>query len=181
MVELAQTTLTQILIEFVQVLDLRNRRGPVPLQIIDAVFHAGFFIAAGDHTKQRIKTIMTGQSRIAIIQLTLTTLENHLGHGPGIVPPDFPRHTAKELKGLNHAGQDRFGPFRGHAHREGTSRNAPGRQENRYLPTAFGKVHVDMTEVGFQTSPRWMIQGNEGLPGLLPPSLDIPADLVIPT
>jgi hypothetical protein len=179
LIELTETALTQISIQFVQVPYPRHRRGPVALQIIDAVFHVWFFLAAGRQTKQRIKPVMTGQGRIPRLDLTLTTLEKGLGDGPGIVPPYLPGHTPEKIEGLHHPRQNGFDPLRRQGLGIATSRIAPGGHQHRYLSSAVRKIHVDMPKVGFQTSTGRMIQWDERLPGLPAVLPDVAAHLIV--
>lgn len=69
-VQLGQGTRSQIGVEFGQVLHRRDRCGPIPLQIVDAVLHVGFFVAPPRHTESWIEAIVAGQRLVSCMQLT---------------------------------------------------------------------------------------------------------------
>ena len=69
-VPLGHSTRSQIGIEFSQILHGRNRRGPIPRQIVDAVFNVGFFIAPRRHAEAWIETIVAGQRLVPGVQRT---------------------------------------------------------------------------------------------------------------
>ena len=86
------------------------------------------------------------------------------------------RHAAKESERLSHAVQDRLGAFGRQGDGERTIRPRPGRYQHRHLPTAFGKINVDVAEVALQTLTRIVVQGNEHFAALLGATAHIQAD-----
>lgn len=163
MVPLGQGTRPQVRIQLGQVLHPRNRRRPVPLQVVHAVLHIGLLIAPRRHAEPRIEAVVTGQGRIPHLHLTLPTFQDRRGHRRGVVPPDLPGHAAEELKPLDHPGQDRLGSLVGQRHGKAIARVTPRQQQHRDLLTALGQVHVDMAKVCLQPPARRMRQGDERL------------------
>jgi hypothetical protein len=145
-----QTTRTQVDVEISQVLLPRHGRGPAPLQGLDAVLHVGLFVTASWHAKQRLEHIMTGQCLVTRMQLPLPAAVNRRRHGLGVVPPNFPWHTAEKLEPLHHACQDRFGTLARQSQRERTIRVRPYQHQHGYLLAPLGKIDVDVPEVRFQ-------------------------------
>ncbi len=180
-VQLGQRTLSQIGIQFRHVLHRRDRRGPIPLQIVDAVLDVGFFVAPRRHTETGIEAIMTGQRFVPRMKLALSSLQNRRGHCLGIIPPHLQRNAAKEGKALDHPGQDRLGPLARQCHGETKARVTPGEDQDRDLPTPIWKINVDVSEISLQTTARWMRQGNERLASVPTVLAYVTADLVIAT
>ena len=179
MLPFPQATLTQIGIELVPIVHLRDRRSPIPLQVIHTLLDIGLFLAAGRHTKQGFKPIMTGQGFVTRMQKPLPTFEYFPGYRSRIIPPHFPRYTVKKGKGLHHPRQNGLGPLGRQGHGKGKSRITPSGHQNRYLASSVRKIHIDMTEIRFQSPTGWMIQGNKGLPRPLALPLDIATHLII--
>lgn len=158
-----QTARTQVGVEVGQVLLLRHRRGPAPLQRLDTILHVRLLVAPSWHAKQRLEHVMAGQSLVTRMQLPLPAAEDRRRHCLGIVPPNFARHTAEEIEPLHHAFQDRFGSFAWQGDSERTIRVRPYQQQHGNLLTAVGKVDVDVAEVRFQPLPWIMRQRNKRL------------------
>lgn len=171
--------IAQIGIEVFQVLDLGHRRGPLPLQSFDAVFHDRLFIASGRHAEERLKHVMTRQRLIPRIDLPRTPTQERLGHRFGIIPPDFLRHRSEKVKRLRHAFQDRFGPLRRQCNRERGVGIRPDQNQHVDLQPALRKVHRNLAEVRFDPLTRRMIQGDEGLGLVFPMAIHKPPHGVI--
>jgi hypothetical protein len=174
-----QRTLSQIGIEFSQVLHRRDRRGPIPLQVIDAVFNVRLLIAPRRHAEARIETIVTGQRLVPRVKLTLASLQDRRRHRLGIVPPDLQRNTTEEGKPFNHPGQNRLGPLTRQRHGKAKARVTPRQNQDRDVLTSLGKVHVDVSEIGLHTTARRMRQGKERLTVVSTVLGDVTANLVI--
>ena len=56
---------------------------------------------------------MTGQRVVSRMNLSLATLENQRGDCLWVVPPDEPGYATEELKGGDHAFEDRLGALEG--------------------------------------------------------------------
>ena len=180
-VQLGQGALSEIGIEFGQVLHRRDRRGPIPLQIVDAVLDVGFFVAPRRHTESGIEAIVTGQRLVPRMKLALASLQNRRGNRLGVVPPDLQRNAAEEGKALDHPGQNRFGPFARQRHSETKARVTPRQDQDRDLPTPIWKINVDVSEIGLQTPARRMRQGDERLTAIPAVFAYVASDLVIAT
>src|SRR5437870_5361771 len=96
-------------IQLVQVLDMRNRRRPILLQDLHPPFDARLLLRPTYKTKQRLEGVMTGQSRVTLVDLPASTFEQIRHNRLRVVPPDFARHTVEESEGLDQAVQNRFG------------------------------------------------------------------------
>ena len=106
---------------------------------------------------------MTGQRRVTCVDLPLASRQYRVCHRPGIVPPDFFRNTSEEFECLSHALQNRFGPLSRESDRERSVRIRPHQNQHVDLATSIGKVDLNLTEVGFNTLSRIVIQRNERL------------------
>jgi hypothetical protein len=146
-----------------QILHLWHRRRPVALQLPYPSFDVRLLLRTTHHAKQRLKGVMTAQRQIAFIQAPLATREQLRRHRLGIVPPHLVRHAAEEVQALDQPVQNGLRPLARQRHRERTIRVRPGEQQHRHLTTAFGEVHVDVAEVGFEPLPRIVVQRNERL------------------
>jgi hypothetical protein len=97
------------------------------------------------------------------MDLTFTSFENQRGDGPGIVPPDFLGHSAKELEGGDHPFKDGLGTLKRESQHEWSIGVGPGGDEERDEPSAIGEINVDVTEIGFEALSREMAQRDESL------------------
>jgi len=158
-----ETALTEIGIQFGQVLLVRHRCGPAALQRLDAILHVRLLVAAGRHAKQRFEHVVAGQGSVTWMQLAQPAAEDRRRHRLGVVPPNFTRHAAEELEPLHHAFQDRFGTLARQSDGERTIRVRPNQHEHRYLLTPIGKIDVDVTEVRFQALTRITRQRDKSL------------------
>jgi hypothetical protein len=174
-----QAALAKISVEFLQAFHPRHRRGPLSLQGLHAVFHHRLFIPPRRHAEQRLKHIVAGQGLIARIDLPRTPAQEFFSHGLGIIPPDFFRHMAEELKRLRHTFQDRLRPLRRQRDREREIGIRPHQDQHVDLASAFGKVHGNLAEVRFDPLTRPMIQRNERLAVPLPMAIHKPPHRVI--
>jgi hypothetical protein len=179
LIQKPQTTGPQMGIQLIIVLDPGNRGGPIPLQIIHPVLHIRLLVAASRQTKERFKTVVTGQGSVPLLEATLSAAEYLLGHGLGIIPPDLPGDTPEKRKSLNHPGQHRLDPLGGGRQSKTESRKAPGDDKYRNPLPTLRKINIDMTKVGFQPSTRSMSQGDKGLPLPAAPAGHIAADLIV--
>lgn len=71
-VKIPSATLDQVVIEPIQVLGTRNRRGQAALKVFDAILDSRLLVAASRHAKQRLEVVMAGKSQIPLVQLALT-------------------------------------------------------------------------------------------------------------
>ena len=179
MVPLGQSARLQVGIQLSHVLNAGNRRRPVPLQIVHAVFHVGFFIAPRRHAEAWIEAVMARQSRVTRLQPTPPAPQDGCGHRLGIIPPDLPRHTTEERKALDHARQDCLDLFAWQPHRKTKARKTPGQQQDRDLLAAVGKVHVNVSEIRLQTATRRMGQRQKRLPLDTADPANVPPDLIV--
>jgi hypothetical protein len=170
---------TQIDVEFRQVLGVRYRRGPTSLHGFDAILHVRLLVAACRHAKQRLEDVMTGQGLVARVQLPLPAAEDRRRHGLGIVPPHFPRHTAEELQTLDHALQNRFDTFARHGHGERIIGVRPDQHEHRNLLSALGKVDVNVAEIRFEPLARITRERDKSLDVLEPHLANVAAHGVV--
>jgi hypothetical protein len=159
----ALATRSQVSVQRRQVLNLRNRRRPVALQVTDAALDVRLLLRPADHAEQRLKRVMTAQRLVAVVELTLPADEDVRRDGLGIVPPQLPRHRAEENEGFNQSVQDRLGTFRWQSDDERTVGIRPGRQQHRHEPPATWKVDMNVPEVGFETLTRIVIEWDERL------------------
>ena len=166
-------------VELGQILYCRDRRRPVSLEIVDAVFHIGLLVAPRRHTEAGIEAIVTGQGLVPPMQLTLAAFQNRRRHGLGIIPPDLPGHAPEERQALDHAGQDRFGAFARQRHGEAKATVAPRQQQDRDQLTPLREVHVDVPEIPLQPPAGRMRQGNERLAVVSTVPGDVAADLIV--
>ena len=93
---------------------------------------------------------MTGQRLIALVQLPLSAAEDRRGHGLGIVPPHLAWHTSEEGQTLDHAFENGLGAFTRQGHGEGVIRMRPDEHEDGDLPSALGKIDIDVAEIRFE-------------------------------
>jgi len=175
-----QTALAKISIELFHVLHARHRRGPFPLQRLDAIFHHRLFIASRGHAEQRIEHIVTGERLITWIDLPRPPGQQRLGHRLRIVPPDFFRHAPEKIKRLRHALQDRFGSLSRQSDREGKIGIRPHQDQHVDLPAAVREIHPDLAEIRFDPLTRPMIQRDERLGLVLPMPIHKPPHGIIP-
>jgi len=68
-VPLLLTARTQIRVEFVPILDLRDWRGPLPLQSLHPVLDHRLFIPLRRHAEQRFEDIVAGERRVVPVDL----------------------------------------------------------------------------------------------------------------
>ena len=172
-------TLPQVRVEFVEILHAGNRRSPASLQRLDAILDDRLFVAAGGHTKQRLKDVVACQGRVPPIQLAIAAAQQLDRHGLRIVPPDFSRNTTEELEGLYHPFQNRFGSFRWQSDRKRRVRVRPHQDQHRNLSPSVGKIDVNLAEVGFQPLPGTVIQWDERLALIASMLLDEPANGIV--
>lgn len=178
-IEVFQTAIPKIRIEFLQIVHARHGRGPPAFQGLHPVLDHRLLIPPRRQTEQGPEHIMAGQGLIPRIDLPRPSAEKFLGDRFGIVPPDLFGHAAEKLERLDHAVQNRLGPLRGQSHSEGRIGIGPHQNQNIDLPAAFGKVHPNLAEVGFDPLARSMIQGNERLGVGFHVAADKPPDGVV--
>lgn len=153
-----QSARLQVGIQLRQVLHPGHGRGPVPLQIVDAVLHVGLLVASRRHAEPWIEAVVARQGRVPRLDFALAALQDGRRHRRGIVPPDLPRHAAEDREPLDHSGQDRLDLLARQRHRKAMARMAPRQQQYRDLLPSIGEVHVDVAEVRLQTPARRMDQ-----------------------
>ena len=153
----------QMGVQLGEVLDYRNRRGPVALQMPNAALDARLLLRPTHEAEQRCETIMTRQRLIALVRAPLATLEDQCRHGGRIVPPEFPRHRSKEGECRDEAVQDRLGALGRQRDGERTVGVAPGHQKHGHLLASLGEVHIDVAEVALGVLAGIMVQRNERL------------------
>jgi hypothetical protein len=115
------------------------------------------------------------------MQGSLTPLTKVNGDGGGVVPPEFVRHSFEEVEGCDLTVEDRFGAFGGQSDGEGSVGETPGDHENGDEFSAFGKVDVDVAEVGFTTAAGEVIEGHEGFALIAFSLLKVSSNLVVAT
>ncbi len=106
---------------------------------------------------------MTRQRRVTRVQLPLTAHQQNLSNRPRVVPPDFFRHTAKELERLRHAFQNRFCPLCRQGDRERRVRVGPHKNQHIDLASPVREVDDDLTEVRLDPLAGSMVQRDERL------------------
>ncbi len=157
----AQAAGAQVCVEFGQVLDFRDRCRPVALQVPHPPFDVRLLLRLTNHAEERLEGIVADQRLIALVEPPLPTDEQLRRHRLGIVPPQFTRHDAKELKRLDQPVQDRLGPLGWQRNREGTVGIAPGRNQHRHLPAAVREIDVDVAKVRFEPLTRIVVERDE--------------------
>jgi hypothetical protein len=96
-----------------------------------------------------------------------------------LVPPDFAWHTAEELEGFDHPGQDGLGSLGRQSDREGAVGIGPRGEQHRHPSAFLGEIDVDVPEIALEPLARLMYQWDERL--ALPATMlaDVPANLII--
>jgi hypothetical protein len=162
-----QAAFTKEGVEFLDVLDPGNRRGPLPLQRLHPVLDHRLLIPARRKAEQRLEDIMTRQRRVPRVELSAPTGEDRRSDGLGVVPPDLSGNTPEKLEGLCHPLQNRLGPLRRKSDRKGRVGIGPDQDQHIDLPPSLREVHLDLPEVRLDPLTRVMIQRNERLPLVL--------------
>ncbi len=162
-VAVALATRAQVSVQRRQVLNLRDRRRPVALQVADAALDVRLLLRPANHAEQRLEGVMAAQRLVAVVELTLPADEDVRRDGLGIVPPHLPRHRSEEVEGFDQSVQDRLGAFRRQSDDERTVGIRPGRQQHRHEPPAAWKVDMNVSEVRFETLTRIVIERDERL------------------
>ena len=160
--------------------DAGHRRGEPLLHGLDGPLGVGLLVAPGRHAEPGLEHVMAGQGRVSRMDLTLATLEDQRGDGPGVVPPDFLGDTAEELEGGDHPFEDGLGPLERQGQDERGIGVGPGGDQERDGPAAVGEVDVDVAEVGLEAMSGQMAEGDEGLAMSPPVPEHIALDLGIP-
>ena len=160
---IAYTTVSQIRVEGVHVLHLWNRCRPLAFQGLHAVLNNRLLVTTRRQAEQWLEDKVTRQCCVTLIDLPLTACQHRVRHGPRVVPPDFFRHTAKELECLRHAFQNRFSPLSRQSDREGSIRIRPHQNQHVDLPASVRKVDLNLAEVRFDTLAWIVVQRNERL------------------
>jgi hypothetical protein len=161
---IAQTTVAQVGIKLSQVLHLRYRCRPVPLQELHPAFDTRLLLRLTHHAEQRLEAIVAGQGRVTLVEHTLSALEQNRRHRFGIVPPHLTRHTTKKSECFDQTVQNGLGSLRWQGDGERTIGVRPGHQQNRNLLATLGEINVDMPEVGLDALARIVVERDERLP-----------------
>lgn len=171
----------QVPVQCVEVGDLRHGRGPLSLQVVDAVLHSRLLGGGRGHAELGSEGIVRRQSGISRMQGAFASLEDVQSNGRGIVPPQLGGDAVEEAERLDKSVQDGFGPFGGQGDGEGSVGVTPSHQEHGDLASAIGEVDVNVSEVGFGPYAGSMIERNEGGPLVSASLLDMTSDLIVAT
>jgi len=166
-------------VQLAQVLNAGHRRRPLSLKILHPLLDSGLLRRCFGHAESRREVVVTGQCRVAWVESTIATLENVGGHGLGIIPPQFARYAAKERECLDEPLENGLGAFGGEGQCEWAVGVAPGDNQDRDLTTELGEVHVDVSEVGFDSMARRVFERDEGLAAFEAMLLHIALDRMI--
>ncbi len=83
--------------------------------------------------------------------------------GLGVVPPQLTRNTTEEVERSDESVENGLGAFGGKRDDEGAVGVAPGDDQHGHLSAAFGEVHVDVSEVRFESMTRRVVERDERL------------------
>jgi hypothetical protein len=100
----------QVIVQLVQVPDLRHGRGPLPLEILHSLLHPRLLRGLGRQAELGSEGVLRREGRVARVQGAIPPAEQVDGDRSRVIPPQFLRHAAEEGKRLDQAMLD--GPVR---------------------------------------------------------------------
>lgn len=166
-------------IQFVEIRHSGNRRGPIALQVLHPVLDMRLFVAASREAEQGLEVVMTRKRQILVIDDSLASIQDGLGHRFGVVPPKLLGNTTEEIESLDGAVKNRFDPLVRQGDRKRAVGVCPSHDQNGNLTPAVREVDVDLAEVGFGALAGIVRKRNEGLALPTPLALDVTTNLVV--
>jgi hypothetical protein len=104
-----QAALPQMTVQGRQIGDVWHGRGPLPLEIINAVLDPRLLSTGRRQAKLRAEAIVRDQRRIAWVQGSLAPPQDAYGHRRRIVPPELQGYAFEERKSFDETLQDGLG------------------------------------------------------------------------
>jgi hypothetical protein len=171
----------ELAVQIRQILGPGHRRAGPAFQREYRTLHVAFFLPSGRHAEQRVEPVVRRQRRVGRVQSAVPPTQNLNRQCLGIIPPDFTRHTAKELERTAHPLQDRFRTLAGQRDQERAIAVCPHATEHVRRSPAIGIIHLHLAKVELHPSARRMVQTHECLATGLTQRGDIAPDRVITT